>query len=283
VESRGAKGFQDTLNEFNSGNKCGKGSLMLAVYRGKVSEGIDFKDDSARAVFCVGIPFPNVYDVKVKAKKAFNDLPISRAQGMLSGGEWYRAQAYRAYNQALGRCIRHPKDYAALFLVDSRFREGRWMLNNISKWIRNNAQVCDDVNQSVRAVDSFFKRLRGASDQNAPLGSTEKNIPQKENLLCGLGCLENAALCAALERLHEASARANEDPKRVNAYAKALTSIRALTYEVTSGTKLSQAGPDKVQHIGPSMAAQIDHFLERGVFERMAHYARGACPPPAST
>ena len=31
---------------------------MLAVYRGKVSEGLDFKDDFARAVFCVGFRFP---------------------------------------------------------------------------------------------------------------------------------------------------------------------------------------------------------------------------------
>ncbi len=284
VETRGARGFQDTLNEFNLGNTNGKGSLMLAVYRGKVSEGIDFKDDSARAVFCVGIPFPSVYDIKVKAKKEFNDLPVSRAQGMLSGGEWYRAQAYRAYNQALGRCIRHPKDYAALFLVDSRFRESRWMLNNISKWIRNNAQASDDVNQSVRVVDGFFKRLRGASDGNAPAGSTAKHeeTQQKENLLCGLGCEKNAALCAALERLHEASMLSPEEPMKVNAYAKALTSIRALKYEVTSGAKMSKAGPDKVQHVGPSMGAQIDFFLKHGVFERMEYYERKELPPSSA-
>jgi Fanconi anemia group J protein len=39
---------------------------------------------------------------------------------MLSGGEWYAHQAFRAYNQALGRCIRHQHDYASIFLVDGR-------------------------------------------------------------------------------------------------------------------------------------------------------------------
>ena len=36
------------------------GALFLAVCRGKVSEGMDFADNNARAVICVGIPFPNV-------------------------------------------------------------------------------------------------------------------------------------------------------------------------------------------------------------------------------
>lgn len=36
------------------------GSLMLAICRGKVSEGTDFPDDMARAVITVGIPYPNV-------------------------------------------------------------------------------------------------------------------------------------------------------------------------------------------------------------------------------
>lgn len=52
----------------------GKGLLMFVVYCGKVFEGIDFKDDSARVVFCVGISFSSVYDIKVKVKKEFNDL-----------------------------------------------------------------------------------------------------------------------------------------------------------------------------------------------------------------
>ena len=36
---------------------------MLAVARGKVSEGIDFADANARAVISLGIPFPNTMDV----------------------------------------------------------------------------------------------------------------------------------------------------------------------------------------------------------------------------
>lgn len=42
------------------------GALLIAVCRGKVSEGLDFSDDNARAVVTIGIPFPNIKDLQVK-------------------------------------------------------------------------------------------------------------------------------------------------------------------------------------------------------------------------
>lgn len=39
--------------------------MLLCVCRGKLSEGIDFIDDAARAIFVIGIPNPNVNDPKV--------------------------------------------------------------------------------------------------------------------------------------------------------------------------------------------------------------------------
>lgn len=41
------------------------GALLIAVCRGKVSEGLDFTDDNARAVVTIGIPFPNFKDLQV--------------------------------------------------------------------------------------------------------------------------------------------------------------------------------------------------------------------------
>lgn len=35
------------------------GALFLAVCRGKVSEGLDFADNNARAVICVSVPIVN--------------------------------------------------------------------------------------------------------------------------------------------------------------------------------------------------------------------------------
>ena len=91
-EVPGAATLAPTLETFRNGVAEGKGGIFLAVYRGKVSEGLDFKDDNARAVFCVGIPFPAVGDVKVRLKKEYNGTSHAKQEGMLPGGEWYTHQ-----------------------------------------------------------------------------------------------------------------------------------------------------------------------------------------------
>jgi len=43
------------------------------------------------------------------------------------------AQAFRALNQAVGRCIRHRYDWGAIVLVDDRFRQPRNQAG-LSRW-----------------------------------------------------------------------------------------------------------------------------------------------------
>jgi len=35
-----------------------RGAILMAVCRGRISEGLDFSDKAARAVIVVGIPYP---------------------------------------------------------------------------------------------------------------------------------------------------------------------------------------------------------------------------------
>lgn len=49
----------------------------MAVLRGKVSEGLDFSDQLTRAVFIIGIPFPPIMDLNIKAKKEVNKILYS--------------------------------------------------------------------------------------------------------------------------------------------------------------------------------------------------------------
>lgn len=105
------------------------GAIFFAVVRGKVSEGIDFSDERARAVITISIPYPNTKDVKVsehlliycsteliicilqvKLKQEHNNL-YQHSKNLISGGDWYEFTAFRALNQALGRCIRHKLVY----------------------------------------------------------------------------------------------------------------------------------------------------------------------------
>ncbi|KAH6799841.1 RAD3-like DNA-binding helicase protein [Perilla frutescens var. hirtella] len=135
-----------------------EGAAFLAVCRGKVSEGMDFSDDNARAVVIVGIPFPNVYDIKVAQKKKFNDV-FESSKNLLSGNEWYCQQAFRALNQAAGRCIRHRFDYGAIIFLDERFHKDRNRAH-ISKWLRKSIRLYSSFEESLDGLKSFFRDVK---------------------------------------------------------------------------------------------------------------------------
>lgn len=78
------------LQEKKAKNDSG-GCLLIAVYRGKISEGLDFIDDNARAVIAVGIPFPSTQDIQVVSKKDFN-TKYAITKGLLNGHQWYGSQ-----------------------------------------------------------------------------------------------------------------------------------------------------------------------------------------------
>lgn len=131
---------------YASGVYSGDGALMLAVFRGKMSEGMDLKDAMVRCVVCVGIPYPNSMDLNVRVKMTYNDIQRARynkkkintstrgrrsGDGQeeemyfvpLDGWSWYRQAAFQAVNQAVGRVHRHPKDYGSIILLDDRYND----------------------------------------------------------------------------------------------------------------------------------------------------------------
>ncbi|XP_067306671.1 Fanconi anemia group J protein isoform X2 [Pseudorasbora parva] len=144
----------------NSENR--DGALLVAVCRGKVSEGLDFTDDNARAVVTIGIPFPNIKDLQVELKMKYNDKH-AKSRGLLPGGRWYEIQAYRALNQALGRCIRHRNDWGALILVDDRFKTNpNKYITGLSKWVRQLVRHHDTFTGAMQSLESFSQGQRGA-------------------------------------------------------------------------------------------------------------------------
>ncbi|KAI3745621.1 hypothetical protein L6452_08022 [Arctium lappa] len=161
---RGKRLDANSCNATKSKGNSRTGAVFLAVCRGKVSEGIDFSDDNARAVIIVGIPFPNVFDIQVAEKKKYNDTYKS-SKNLLSGNDWYCQQAFRALNQAAGRCIRHRLDYGAVIFLDERFRQER-NLTYISKWIRKSIRQYDNFDQSLEGLKSFFKDIKVENDVN---------------------------------------------------------------------------------------------------------------------
>ena len=85
------------------------GAILIGVCRGRLSEGLDFKDRKARCVIVVGIPFPQLGDPKVIFKQYYLDQKrntMGREQltedgkviHNIAGMYWYNQQAFRAVN-----------------------------------------------------------------------------------------------------------------------------------------------------------------------------------------
>lgn len=137
------------------------GAILLAVCRGRLSEGVDFSDAACRAVVVTGLPLPPAYDAKVQLKREFLDGCIAAAgaagrAGRLTGEEWYDQQALRAINQAVGRVIRHVADYGAVLLCESRFRRPKYVAG-LSLWLRPHIRQFEQFGQASVALPRFFR------------------------------------------------------------------------------------------------------------------------------
>lgn len=161
--SGSASEFSYVMEEyFNTIESCPQnGAVLLAVCRGKVSEGIDFADEQARAVVTIGIPFPHLADAQVILKKKYNDGKNSANSNanLLPGSRWYEIQAFRAINQAFGRCIRHLNDWGAIILIDSRLNNPRYK-QLLSKWIRNYLKYYQNFDEMHESLKGFIDEKR---------------------------------------------------------------------------------------------------------------------------
>jgi len=188
-EPRFNEEFEESIKHFNEiirdthGQKGGgvDGALYMAVCRGKVSEGIDFADDHARAVVCVGIPFPNFKDIQVDLKKKYNDGRRSNGKAnVLSGGEWYESQAFRALNQALGRCIRHRNDWGAILMVDDRYQRNQRYVGGLSKWVRSGVRHFSRFDELTDSLTDFKEDMLKRDKELAEAKSSEVTATQSK-------------------------------------------------------------------------------------------------------
>ena len=155
-EPRNRDGLKDVLEQFNKEIIKGNGAVLCAVCKGKVSEGIDFSDAHARAVIITGLPFPPRDNPKISAKLSYLDRK-SKIGGGLDSAVWYRQQAFRAVNQAIGRVIRHKDDFGVVLLLDPRFKDN---ISKLPAWIRASVVNHERFGGCVKDVATFFRCQR---------------------------------------------------------------------------------------------------------------------------
>merc|ERR1712240_264875 len=180
------KGFYEVIQETTlspNGLTCHgqTGAIFFAVCRGKVSEGLDFADNNARAVICVGIPFPNARSMLVDLKKQYNDERRTRNPNILMGRDWYEIQAFRALNQALGRCIRHKKDWGAILMVDDRYGKNPRYVNSLSKWVRGRVKHFTNSGIMMDPLKTFTNDMKHM-DQEEPENVFDDPVQTSKNI-----------------------------------------------------------------------------------------------------
>lgn len=125
--------FDTCMDDYYTAVNISRGAIFMAVLRGKVSEGLDFKDQNGRAVIVIGLPFPPYLDPRVVLKKEYLQVNRTQKNQLQSGQDWYNMEATRAVNQAIGRVIRHKDDYGAILLCDQRFHTYK---AGLSRWVQ---------------------------------------------------------------------------------------------------------------------------------------------------
>ncbi|XP_061113879.1 regulator of telomere elongation helicase 1 isoform X2 [Conger conger] len=184
VEPRGKGTFTEVIDGYYGkiDDPKSKGGSFFAVCRGKASEGLDFADTYGRGVVITGLPFPPRMDPRVILKMQYLDEMCRKALSgvrYLSGQEWYRQQASRAVNQAIGRVIRHRDDYGAIFLCDHRFKSTD-ARSQLPSWVKPYIRTDENFGNVVRDVAQFFKvaqKLRPLPEKKAPTAGSEAGSP----------------------------------------------------------------------------------------------------------
>ncbi|BFZ16911.1 hypothetical protein BsWGS_19949 [Bradybaena similaris] len=222
VEPKGKTLFDEAMDEYytkvNDPNLSG--AIFMAVCRGKVSEGLDFADTNGRAVMITGLPFPPRFDARIQLKMDFLRENKHRFKG-LNENTWYRQQATRAVNQAIGRVIRHNKDFGAIVLCDARFSS---VENKIALplWVRDQAQVYDNFGQALKDVILFFKE----AEKSFPCG-----VPRPVKSSQGQSIVSGACFDPSFTRRSEGRNHVTVEYERASNVACHIPGLRNSTEE----------------------------------------------------
>ncbi len=183
---RGAKRKEENAMSSQSQNNR-TGALMLCVCGGKLSEGINFKDQLGRLVIMVGLPYANAEEPELAARMKYLDEHGSaggmgitpentrnakrNVQGKSRGRAYYEALCMRSVNQSVGRAIRHVGDYAAILFCDKRFAPAgqsekatgsalKGVPGQLAGWIGERLVTPKGYGQTQAALATFFTQKR---------------------------------------------------------------------------------------------------------------------------
>jgi chromosome transmission fidelity protein 1 len=151
----GSQRTDDILRRYKQRVESKDPVLLISVVNGSLSEGIDFKDELCRCVLLIGLPYAKITDPILHERMEYFDSRKLSDDQLISGREYYENRCMKAVNQCIGRAIRHSRDWAAVILVDNRYRR-KSIQDNLSDWFQN--CVSDqDLNSLTYDLRRFFE------------------------------------------------------------------------------------------------------------------------------
>ena len=139
----------------------GSGAILFSVVGGKMSEGVNFSDELARAVVMLGLPYPNAFSGELIAKRKFIEETTllkggTQARAKENSREYYENLCMRAVNQSVGRSIRHANDYSVIVLFDTRYNSSHIQLK-LSGWMRLSIRrERESFDMTLERIADFF-------------------------------------------------------------------------------------------------------------------------------
>ncbi|XP_055919297.1 general transcription and DNA repair factor IIH helicase subunit XPD [Eupeodes corollae] len=157
---------------------CGRGAVLLAVTRGKVSEGVDFDHQYGRAVLMFGIPYVYTQSKILKAR-----LQYLRDNFQINENDFLTFDAMRHAAQCVGRVLRGKTDYGIMIFADKRFsrqdKRGR-----LPKWIQEYLvdSYCNlSTEEAMHLARRWLRQMAQPFTREDQLGISLLTLEQLEN------------------------------------------------------------------------------------------------------
>lgn len=126
-----------------------RGACLFSVMGGKLSEGINFSDNLARAVVIIGMLYSDRNDPILNEK-------LNSMEKIYPGGSkyFYNTLCMKTVNQSIGRSIRHIGDYASIILVDIRYSQQN-IIELLPNWV-SQVLIIQRFNRLITSLQQFF-------------------------------------------------------------------------------------------------------------------------------
>ena len=155
IETKDQNQTSEALQNYKNAIERGRGGIFLCVARGKVAEGVDFKNHLGRCAFVIGIPFQYTKSRALLCRTDFLEKKFG-----ISQKEFVLFDAMKQTAQCLGRVVRGKMDYGIMVLADSRYNDDK--ISALPKWIKTflkpeNLKL--QSNLAVQLVKRFFVEM----------------------------------------------------------------------------------------------------------------------------